>query len=69
MARIADAKTGRLLFVLRHPGEITSLAFSNDGRRIVTGGRDRFARIWSGFNGKLLHELVRSSGPGALGSR
>ncbi|HEU5010719.1 MAG TPA: WD40 repeat domain-containing protein, partial [Gaiellaceae bacterium] len=62
LARIADAKTGRMLFALRHPGEITSLAFSNDGRRIVTGGRDRLARIWNGFNGKLLHELVGHQG-------
>jgi WD40 repeat protein len=61
-ARIADVQSGRVLFVLQHPGEITSLAFSNDGRRIVTGGRDRLARIWNGFNGKLLHELVGHQG-------
>ena len=61
-ARIADAKKGRALFALQHPGEITSLAFSNDGRRIVTGGRDRLARIWNGFNGKLIHELAGHQG-------
>ena len=29
-------------------GEITSLAFSGDAGLVVTGGRDRLARIWSG---------------------
>jgi WD40 repeat protein len=61
-ARIADTEAGRVLFTLQHPGEITSLAFSNDGRRIVTGGRDRLARVWNGFNGKLLYELVGHQG-------
>ena len=61
-AVIADAKTGKVLFAVQHPGEITSLAFSNDGRRIVTGGRDRLARIWNGFNGKLIHELAGHQG-------
>jgi WD40 repeat protein len=61
-ARIADPVRGRVLHRLTHPGEITSLAFSSDARRIVTGGRDKLARIWSGRTGKLLHELEGHSG-------
>ena len=61
-ARIADPVRGRVLHRLTHPGEITSLAFSSDARRVVTGGRDRLARIWNGRNGKLLHELEGHSG-------
>ncbi len=61
-AKIAATDDGRVLFSVQHPGEITSLAFSTDGRRIVTGGRDRLARIWNGFNGKLIHELTGHQG-------
>ena len=61
-ARIVDVPSGRVAYRLEHLGEITSLAFSTDGRRIVTGGRDRLARIWNGFNGKLIHELVGHQG-------
>jgi WD40 repeat protein len=61
-ARIADPARGRILHRLNHPGEITSLAFSSDARRIVTGGRDKLARIWNGRTGKLLHELEGHSG-------
>jgi WD40 repeat protein len=61
-ARVADVSTGEILFVLEHEGEITSLDFSTDGRRIVTGGRDRLARLWNGFTGKLIHELAGHQG-------
>jgi WD40 repeat protein len=61
-ARIVDVPSGRTAYRLEHPGEITSLAFSTDGRRIITGGRDRLARIWNGFNGKLIHELEGHQG-------
>jgi len=61
-AQVADLSSGRVLYRLEHPGEITSLAFSSDGRRIVTGGRDRLARVWNGFNGKLVHELSGHQG-------
>jgi WD40 repeat protein len=61
-ALVVDVPSRRVAFRLRHPGEITSLAFSTDGRRIVTGGRDRLARIWNGFNGRLIHVLVGHQG-------
>ena len=61
-ARVVDVESGRVLFRLEHPGEITSLEFSAEGRRILTGGRDRLARFWNGFNGKLIHELAGHQG-------
>ena len=61
-ARIVDVPSGQVAYRLEHPGEITSLAFSTDGRRIITGGRDRLARIWNGFNGRLIHELEGHQG-------
>ena len=46
-ARLWDLGTGRSLGpVLRHRGFVTALAFSPDGR-LLTGSRDRTARIWS----------------------
>jgi WD40 repeat protein len=61
-ALVVEIPSGRRAFQLEQPGEITSLAFSADGRRIVTGGRDRLAMIWNGFNGKLIHELSGHQG-------
>ena len=56
---------GRLLTLRRrggqhaelvHPDKVTSVAFSPDGTRIVTGGRKGKARIWS-VDGTLLVQL------------
>lgn len=41
-----------------HDGWIRSLTLSSDGSQVVTGGRDRAARIWSAGDGKLLHEFT-----------
>jgi WD40 repeat protein len=51
-----------VLYRLRHPGEITSLAFSADNRRVVTGGRDRLARVWNGRTGRRELELAGHAG-------
>jgi WD40 repeat protein len=56
-ALVFDVPSGRVAHRLEQPGEITSLAFSADGRRFVTGGRDRLAFVWNGFNGRPIHEL------------
>jgi len=62
-ATVVATPSGRVLHRLTHPGEITSLAFSADGRRIVTGGRDQHARVWSGTTGRLLRILTGHRGP------
>jgi len=36
-----------------------SLAYSPDGRRIVTAAENGIARIWDAATGTLVHELVR----------
>jgi RNA polymerase sigma factor (sigma-70 family) len=43
-------------------GDVESAAFSPDGRLIVTGGRDGFARLWDVANGQQVRAL-----PGHLG--
>jgi WD40 repeat protein len=61
-ARIVDVPSGRARFRLKHPGRITSLEFSVDGKRVVTGGNDRLVRLWNGVSGKRIHELAGHRG-------
>lgn len=65
-AKVWDAQTGRELLTLKgHQGDVTSVAFSSDGERIVTGGmfervsnsKDRIAKVWDAETGKELHTL------------
>jgi WD40 repeat protein/serine/threonine protein kinase len=41
-------------FSMRHESEIRALAYSPDGRIILTGSRDRTARLWDAATGKPL---------------
>ncbi len=59
-ASIWDAVTGQLLLTLpRQNAYVNSVAFSPDGKRIVTTSDDQTARIWDANNGK---ELLTLSG-------
>jgi WD40 repeat protein len=55
-AAIFSAHTGRLVAHLPEAG-IRSFAFSPGGKLLVSGSRDRTARIWDARTGKLLHVL------------
>ena len=61
-ARILEVADGQIIARLEHPGEITSLAFSDNATRVVTGGRDRLARIWRARTGAALRELAGHQG-------
>ena len=50
--RLFDARRGSLEQTLRgHKKDITSLAFSPDGKQLVTGGFDGTVRIWNASSG------------------
>ena len=45
--KIWDSHTGTLVRNFRgHTGLVSSLAFSPDGRRLVSGSRDKTVKVW-----------------------
>ncbi len=46
--KVVDCCTGETLFEDSgaHSDSVSSIAFSADGRRLATGGRDRTIRVW-----------------------
>jgi WD40 repeat protein len=48
--------------LFQHQGPVHSVAFSPDGKWILTASRDRTARVWDATSGKLVREL-RHDGP------
>ena len=61
---VPDQNVARVLgnLRLRHGQEINDLAFSPDGKLLVTGSKDRSVKVWDLENG---HELLTYMGHGA----
>src|SRR5262249_47012301 len=51
---LLDAATGKVLRALRGPGECTSIAFSEDGRRLTAECKDGQRLTWDLATGKLI---------------
>jgi WD40 repeat protein len=52
-AKVFDSATGKLILSLEsHAGGNGNVAYSPDGRRIVTGSRDKTARVWDTETGR-----------------
>jgi WD40 repeat protein len=60
-ARLWDARTGELQFVLRHDDMVASAVFSAGGDRLATASYDGSVRIWDVVTGRRAMTL---SGPG-----
>jgi hypothetical protein len=62
MIWLYDAQTGREITRMPSGGGVISAAFSQDGRRLVTGSFDNTARVWNtlevGLAGRELIEMV-----------
>ena len=61
--RLWDAATGQLLRTLTaHTNAISSVAFSADGTRAISGSKDRTVKLWDVANGQLLRSFDRTPG-------
>jgi WD40 repeat protein len=52
---------------LLHDGDVTSLSFSRDSKYLLTGSKDKTARLWNLQTGKLLASLKHDTQVQALG--
>jgi WD40 repeat protein len=55
--RIWDAAGGALLHTLNHPTQVFGVAFSRDGRSLVSVTRGKTALIWDAATGRRLNSL------------
>ena len=57
-ARLWDAATGQSIGepLRGHEDEVSSAAFSPDGKRIVTASEDKTARLWDAATGQPIGE-------------
>src|SRR5262249_50434956 len=60
---LTGATHGERRILTAHTGRVTSLAFSPDGRQLVSGGIDRAIRVWDVATGENLATLPNDSGP------
>jgi WD40 repeat protein len=60
-ARVWETETGRLVAELPHPAPVSGVAFSPDGRFLVTGSSDA-ATIWDLASQRPLVQLLGHSG-------
>lgn len=62
--RIYDANTYKELMVfVGHTGSVLAVAFSPNGKRLVSGGSDKTVRLWDAETGKLLSTREEHTGP------
>jgi len=64
IVRLIDVETGNVIRTLKgHRSRISSVAFSPDGKRILTGSWDRTMRLWDVQTGEQLESFVGHKWP------
>ena len=61
---LSEAQTrGGVFTLLGHTGGLSSVSFSPDGTRIVTGSQDRTAKVWDAADGDGTPRSQGATGP------
>jgi WD40 repeat protein len=60
--RIWDVRAARELLALPYQADVISVAFSHDGRRLLTGGWDHSVKVWDAHTGQLQDNLADPTG-------
>ena len=53
--------SGGQRLLLPHGGSVTAAAYSPDGKRLVSIGRDRLVKVWDPANGALIATVVATT--------
>jgi WD40 repeat protein len=61
-ANVWNVQTGKQVLAVGGFGSVIDVAYSPDGKRLVTGGIDGVARVWTARTGRLVSTLVGHTG-------